>query len=367
MYMKLKFKNILLTSLLFHLLCFSVFADEAGIKPKIYCNLPLTGAHATYGQAVYEGTKLANLDFKDEAINYNFADNESLPKQALSVFRSQMLDKPDIYISGVKPEHLAYKDLLVKENIPHFAWVFDINLRPVGEPNFRTWVNFKIEPAVIIDYTKRSKAKTVTIIGGDLPTYHEEYDKFIIPGLKEQEIEIKSHIIYPIDKTEFRDIATKVKQTNTDLYILAGFQENLMGLLKAMNQLNIIKDGNTIATYDLLDAAPYLHPRFTEGVRVVSPRFLLTNNSEYNDWKKRFKELFNKEPLYSHAYAYDMALALREAIRIKSKNSGISWESALMQVDTEGITGKVKFDNTGDLAYELAVGVYRNGKLSLDY
>lgn len=357
-----------LTVIKYQILFFLILTTSVLAEPnvKVACNLPLTGARATYGQAVLESVELAKELLVNNLVEYTFDDNQSIPREALSVFRKQISTKPDIYISGVKPEHLAFREYLVQSKLPHFAWVFDLNLRPDAEPNFRTWVNFKIEPEVLINYAKKIKAKSVTIIGAELITYIEEYEKLVIPGLKAIGINDITQIMYPLDKTEFRDMAVRAKKSNSDLYILAGFQENLIGLLKAFNQLQIIKDGNTITTYDLLDAAPLLNNRFTEGVRVVAPKFLIEKNERFIKWQDAFIKKYNKTPLYTHAYAHDMAVAINEAAKIKFSNSEIKdWNSAIMKVDTEGLTGRIKFDSTGDLPYEITAGVYRSGKLEL--
>jgi ABC-type branched-subunit amino acid transport system substrate-binding protein len=296
-------------------------------------------------------------------INYDWEDNQSEVKGAVVALRKQLLSKPHLYVSGVKPQYMAIRDEVAKSGLPHFPWIFDVDIRPNKERNFRTWVNFKIEPPLFLEYAAKVRPKRIAIVYVQLPSTDEEYLEHIIPGLKAAGFTDLKVEPYQMDKTDFRDLALRLRGFAPDLLILSGFQENFIGMFKAFNTQNLIRGKSAVATYDLLDAAPLLSPTEIEGVRVAMPKFLLeSNNPRVSQWIDAFEKKFHKRPLYTHAYAYDMAKVVVNGVnRLSQDCSAERLYQALGATDEEGITGKLKFDEQGDLPSSVALGVFRSG------
>jgi branched-chain amino acid transport system substrate-binding protein len=335
----------------------------------IDANLPLTGNLATYGDAVRDGASMAVEDLKasgePNCLNFDWGDNTGDPKTTVSLEQKQFLQPPSIYVSGVKPQTMAIKDTITAKGVPHFVWIFDPQINPSSKNNFRTWVSYKIEPKVYFDYAKQINAKRVAIVYVQLPHTLEEFNKIVIPGLKAQGITQIATEPFDFGKKDFKDIAAKLKQFNPDLIILNGFQGDLVGLVKALRPLDLIKEGNTIGTYDMLDAAQVLSPTELEGIRLVAPKFVTRAEQEsVTTWKTRFKSINNREALYTDAFAYDMVKVINDASkRLKLPATSEQWITAIKATDTQGITGPLKFDQDGDLLTPLEVGVFREGKV----
>src|SRR5436305_128725 len=102
---------------------FKAHAEEPKVEPAVVaCNVPLTGPHAVYGASIEEAVTFAQEEMgaeKASHIRYDWDDNRSDPKEAVSVLRRQLPLHPAIYLSGVKPEYMAIHDLLAAKNIPH--------------------------------------------------------------------------------------------------------------------------------------------------------------------------------------------------------------------------------------------------------
>jgi branched-chain amino acid transport system substrate-binding protein len=338
---------------------------------KVAANLPMSGALATYGSAVREGASMAVDEMQGDAsapkLEFDWQDNASDPKNAVTIMQKQFLQTPEIYVSGVKPQTMAIIDQVKAKGTPHFVWIFDAFINKNSNNNFRTWVSYKIEPPVYLDYAKRHNAKRVAIVYVQLPHTLEEFNQIVVPGLKKQGATL---LVEPYDfgKSDFKDVAVKFKNFKPDLMILNGFQNELVGMVRAMRPLGLMKDGNTLATYDMLDAAKVLGKDELEGVRQVAPTFVVRpDRAEATKWNTDFKSKYNKEPLYTHAYAYDMAKIIADAAkRVQQPATSEGWIAALRQTDIQGVTGPLKFDKQGDLITPLEVGVYRNGKLVPD-
>lgn len=341
---------------------------------RVAANLPMTGALATYGAAVREG---ANMALEEGAsangglqpkITVDWQDNASDAKTAVSIFQKQALDPPNIYVSGVKPQTMAIMEEVTKLGIPHFVWIFDAHINQGTRNNFRTWVSYKIEPPVYLDYIKRRKAKRIAITYVQLPHTVEEFEQILVPELKahgDKELFVEA---YNFGLNDFKNIAVKISQFNPDLVILNGFQSDLVGLIRSLRPLGVIKDGNTIATYDLLDAAKILGPEEIEGIRIVAPNFeTRPESTAIAAWRKRFVAKYDHQPLYTNAFAYDMIGAIQAAAKkLTLPATNEQWINALRAVDTQGVTGPIKFDTDGDMITPLEVGVYRQGQLIPD-
>lgn len=349
-----------------------VIADSgSGSQIKVACNVPLSGPLAVYGSAIQEGAALAQRDLapaEKSRVVYDWEDNRSMASHAVSAARKQLADQPNIYISGVKPQYMAIGDIVAAKKIPHFVWIFDTHIRKKHSLNYRTWVNFKVEPPLFIDYAKRLAPQRIAIVYAQLPHTDEEYNQFVIPGMRAAGFSEFLVEPYQFDKLDFKDTSLRLKRFAPQLIILCGFQENLVALIRALHNLKLIVEGNTVVSYDLLDAASILKPNEIEGIRVSAPSFLLnTDRPDVSKWYQRFEEVYKKKPVYTHAYAYDMASIILDAVsRTGPAVSNEVLHKALAQTEISGVTGKLKFDDQGDLLPQVELGVFRNGKLVRD-
>jgi branched-chain amino acid transport system substrate-binding protein len=340
----------------------------AGETLRIAANIPLTGDLAVYGTAIQEGVEFAVSSLGESTkrlVHFEWEDNASSARQAVTIARKQLSSGPNVYLSGVKPQYMAIHKILARKGMPHFAWIFDVDLRPEGEENFRTWVNFKVEAPLFINYAGVRAASRIAIVYVSLPHTDRQYHDLIIPALKDKEGTELLVQNYQADLIDFNTIALKVRQFSPDLIILSGFQRNLISMVRAFRNLHLISEGNTIATYDLLDAAPLLRAEDLEGVRVSAPSFLLSGGPKVEHWGETFRNKYGKSPSYTHAYAFDMAAIIFDAAA-RSQRKGFSPEalfSAIAGTDIPGITGRLKFDEQGDLLPSVELGVFRNGKL----
>jgi|ERR1022692_2294161 branched-chain amino acid transport system substrate-binding protein len=357
------------------LLTFGCNAVNKGGQPsvRVGANLPLTGELASYGQAVMRGVRMAVDEFKQSdptgpALDFDWQDNAGSPQTAVSIVQQQLLRAPAIYTSGVKPQTAAISQSINQAGLPQFVWVFDAFINKDTHNNFRTWLSFKIEPTVFLSYADSRKSRRVAIAFVQLPNTEEEYFQFVVPGLKKRGLTDRDILVdeYALGTKDFRSMALKFRAFHPDLIILNGFQLDLVGLIRAFRPLGLVKDGNVIAAYDMLDAAELLKPEESEGIRVAAPVFATQPDlPRAASWRVRFQQRYSKAPLYTDAFAYDMGTIIHDAAkRLKLPASSPQWIEALRATNIEGITGPLKFDADNDLQTPLEVGVFRGGKLS---
>ena len=106
---------------------------------------------------------------------------------------------------------MAIMDQIKAKGTPHFVWIFDAFINQNSRNSFRTWVNYKIEPPVYLEYAKARNPKRVAILYVYLPHAHEEFTQLVIPRLKEMGVEDIYAEPYDMGLKDYKDIAVKVK------------------------------------------------------------------------------------------------------------------------------------------------------------
>lgn len=338
---------------------------------NVAMNLPLTGPLGIYGQTIRDGATMAAEDVhkKDEkfSVNLDIQDNTGASATAGNILQKQLLNTPDIYSSGVKPQTMAIFDRVKEAKMPYFVWVFDAYITDKNPNVFRTWVNYKNEPDKYLQYIQFKKAKRVAIACVNLPHTTEEFNTILIPKLKQMGIQANIEI-YDLGTKLHRDVILKLKTFQPDLYILNGFQEDLVALVRAVRTYGLFTNDNVIGTYDLLDAANILSKEELEGMRVVAPDFNINSSPATTKWRNRFATKYNRQPLYTDAYSYDMIQIIADAGKRLQKlpASSDDWTRALMATNLDGITGHLAFDEGKDLKLNLKIGCYTDGVLKTD-
>lgn len=338
---------------------------------KIACNLPLTGDLATYGVSVRDGVNFALDDLKDSLknnsteLNFDFQDNQGLPKNTVSIYQSQLLNNPNIYLSGVSPQTQSIIDQVTAKGLPHFVYVYAANFCEKYRNTFRTWLNFNAEAQHYIDYAKLKTPKKVAIFYVNIEVCQFEFDSLVVPALHAMGMKDVMVEAYDIQSSDFKNLASKTKNFKPDLILLNGFKGQMIQLIKDFRSYNLINNGNTMCSYDLLDAAPELSNQQLEGLRYTVPYFIINQDQPtIKEWRDKFRKKYNREPLYTDAYAYDMTYAIYDASeKLSEPFTNDKIVSALLQTQFDGITGPFKFTNKGDLILSLQTCYYKDGKL----
>jgi branched-chain amino acid transport system substrate-binding protein len=339
----------------------------------IGANVPLSGDYAFLGTATRDGATMATEDMEKADPNgpklvFDWQDNAGDPKTTVTVMQQQYLNPPDIYVSGPTPETFAIKDQVAAKGTPHFVGMFYpfINIKTNNE--LRALVSYKLSASIFLPYIQTKAPKRVAIAYIQTEACARLYNELVVPALKKQGITQIDIEPFGFGKKDFKDVAVKFQAFKPDIIILDGFQNDFVGLVKALRPLNLIKDGNTLADYDMMDAAKILSPAETEGIRVVAPIFSTRpDQGAIKDFRARFKAKFSKEPDYYDAFSYDMTQIIRDAAkRIKAPATSPQWIEALRATSIEGVTGPLKFDASGDLITPNELGVFHNGQLVPD-
>ena len=89
------------------------YQKSDSVDLRVACNLTITGDFGLYGESIQKGILMAQEDLNDSAIAnnvkvvYDFIDNASDTKNAVTIYKRQEMTGFDIYMSGITPQSAA--------------------------------------------------------------------------------------------------------------------------------------------------------------------------------------------------------------------------------------------------------------------
>lgn len=340
---------------------------------RVACNLPMTGYIGYYGEWIQHGIEMARADIATEAeeldvkFEFDYQDNKGETKEAITIFQKQSIASPDVYMSGITSQTMAIYNQVQKKGFLHLLWSWTpLELDGDGR-SFRCWVNYGIEGKHIAEYCLSKNPQKVAYLHLNILGAKVQCDDVVVPALKAQNPDIKLYVEeFPVETSSFREIATKVKEFNADIIVVSGFKDHILNITKDFMAYNIDKK-KVLCSMDLLDALDEASNEVLEDYHVTAPAFNIESlqSEKTKAWVANFVKENGKRPTYTEAYAYDAMMILFEAAKI-SKKENIAMNEALKRVNIEGLTGILQFDAKGELKDNLHIGVFHNGKLTIE-
>lgn len=328
-------------------------AVSNGQQVRIAVNVPLTGPIAAWSGQFQNGFEMgieeacAQNEIDPEIFSVDVQDNQGKPAEAASIFRMQKLKGFGAYVSVATGPANANSAELDAMGIPHFIAAFDPFITKGKADRFRVMANCKIEAPLIIDYIKRSNAKSVYVIQLDMSYAEDEWSGIIVPALEQHGVKVTRER-YDIAMRDFKSVAQKAKAEDADIVCVCGYSFLLLPLIQDLRTAGLVKRGRIVSVMDFVDLV-YTDTPTEEllDVAFVCPLFDVPEKvAKAADWRVRYKARFNMNPTYVPAYAYDNAALIVKAYA-KSKSIGTE---ALVDVGSfDGINGAIELDSDHDV------------------
>jgi branched-chain amino acid transport system substrate-binding protein len=126
----------------------------------------------------------------------------------------------------------------------------------------------------------------------------------------------------------------------------------------------MVKDGNVIGTFDLIDVPRLIGNAAVEGIAVAAPEFLVRPGPRASAFAERYRRRFGRDPSYADFTGYDFGLIARDmAQRVPATATPAELIAALRSTRIEGVSGRIAFDAEGDASPRVVPAVFRSGKL----
>lgn len=349
-------------------LVISCTGRKGGNELRVACNLTMTGDFSIYGESVQKGLLMAADDLKDSEtyknvrVTFDFQDNMSDSKNAVTVYKRQEMKGYDIYVSGITQQSAAIIPLQQKTTHPHFIWAFAPVLFTQEDNLFRTWVDYPQEAICFVEYLKsHPEYKRIACLYPNIESAQFLYNQLFIPNIPEDR-ELVINEPFDVTMTNFKDVAAKLRRNNPDAIFINGMDMHIPNIIKELSINGMNKNGNLVFTFDLMDAVPLTAPELLEGLVANIPASELEYSEARNEWNARFNKKYGTTPNYTNAYAYDLGLILYDAARRCANDETLTIKEALLSTSIPGLTGQLEFTPEGLLKGEYITSRYTNGR-----
>ena len=334
---------------------------------KIGAILPLSGDLAQYGKSGKQGLTIALNEFKeyhnDLKVDVIIEDDKADVKMALSAV-NKLLANDNIKIIvgamtsgvtlGIAPTINDKKALLIAPTSTASA------VTNAGDYIFRVCVSDTYEGRSMADYIAKNftnKHIGVVYINND---YGIGLKQNFIESTKQNSLSITFENGYNPTQKDFRTIINKLKSGKIDLlYIVA--QKEQVDFFIQCKELNykpqftgstMVEDNDLLGQLgDFLNGTLYTYRSYNPTDKGKTTQYFV------NAYQKKY----NKVPDFYAASVYDATkLALQTALDCSA--NGTDCKAYLYNMeDFNGVTGKIKFDNNGDVQQGFSIKEIKNG------
>lgn len=333
---------------------------------KIGVILPLTGDAGVYGENMKKGIEVAKSDVENEfkvAIKIFYEDDQGSSTGSVNAYNKMVSANNLKYFIGGAMSSTASPLLPLldkKQNILISPAASAPTLSGKSKYFFRVWASDVYEAQELAKLVSQFEVKKVCTV-----YVNNDYGKGASDIFTNTFTQLGGMIVeqegYEIGNTDFRTQLTKCKTKHGEAIYIPGYQKELVHLLKQKKELGYSgKIFGGVGFYDpeiirqvkgasegVIFAAPYYSPDSKE--KVIS------------DFVGKYNTKFGKMPDTFSAHAYDAFKVLATSI-VSSKRGNINEvKKYLLETDFSGVTGKIKFLETGDVEKPLRFFVIKNG------
>jgi branched-chain amino acid transport system substrate-binding protein len=313
-----------------------------------------------YANQVYPTVEIDGVTYDIELVE---VDNKSDKTEAVSAAQSLISDDVKVvlgsYGSGVS---IAAGDFFADANIPAIgASCTNPQVTLGNDYYFRVCFLDPFQGTVMANYAFQENAKTAAVITQLGDDYSSGLGSYFIDAFKSLAGDgaIVSEEQFQTNQTDFKAILTNVKAANPDVIFAPSSIATAPLIIKQARELGItatIMAGDTWENSSIIENAG----EYAEGV-VLSTFYDEADpaNDEASSFVTGFKTYLKDNdqseiiPAVS-ALGYDAYLVALEAIKQAGSTDSKTIRDALVNVQIDGVTGSISFDENGDAKKDMA-------------
>ncbi|MBA3479919.1 MAG: branched-chain amino acid ABC transporter substrate-binding protein [Lautropia sp.] len=211
---------------------------------------------------------------------------------------------------------------------------------------------------------KELKAKSIAIIDD-----RTAYGQGVADEFRKAAVAAGGKVVgreFTTDKaTDFNAILTKLKGSNPDLVFFGGMDAVAGPMMRQLKQLGMnvkFMGGDGICSPKLAELAGN---SMSDGQVVCAEAGGITPDKEagMKAWRDKFKSKYNTEVQIYAPYVYDAMMVMVAAMQKADSADPKKYLPVLAKMTHEGVTGKISFDNKGDIkGGNLTLFTYKGGK-----
>lgn len=336
---------------------------------------PLTGSAASYGNSVKNGATIAideinaaggvKVGDKTYKLALNFQDDEAKEDKAVNAYNSLMDSGINVFMGAVTSgSSLALTDLTAKDNI--------LQITPSGSakaitenPNvFRLCFTDPLQGKMIADFIVDQGYESVAVLYNN----SDEYSTGVYESFKEElsnsgksELLVEEQSFADGD-VDFATQLTKIKASGAKAIFVPGYYEAAAYIVQQAKQQGIEADFVGSDGWDGV-LSQVKDVSAVEGAVFLSP-FLATDPSAA-DFTKAYETAYKSTPDQFAADGYDTVYVIKAAMEKAGSIESDDLIKAMTEIEVDGITGKVSFNEDGEPNKEPKFVTITNGEYKL--
>jgi len=335
---------------------------------KIGAPLSLTGKLASFGEDIRDGIDMAVDEINQQKkikIEIIYEDTQSEATQAVSAVKKLIeINNVNILLGPCRSDNvLAVAPITEKKKVILFTSIASsVDITNAGDYVFRNRETSKLSGEKMAEFLVSKEINKVAVFTAQSAT-SLSYQKFFIERFKKLGKEIVFSTEYSPSSLDFKTNIAKAKSAGSEAFYLSATVGADAGILtKQIRELGfsgLISGSNAFGTEEFLNGAGAT----AEGVFLTSPAFNV-ENPDIQNYRDKYKELYNKKSNAYAANAYDAVKILANAIEYCSgdKDTDCIRDFLYSVKDYQGIGGKTTFDKNGDVIKPVMIKVVKDGK-----
>ena len=343
---------------------------------KIGAMGPLTGSLAIYGISATNGLKLAvdeinaNGGIMGKQVELNLLDEKGDSTEAVNAY-NKLVDWGMVALVGditSKPT-VAVAELAVQDGLPMITPTgTQLNITEAGSNVFRVCFTDPYQGEVLAKFAKEKiGAKTAAVMVNNSSDYSDGVANSFIAEAEKQGLQVVAKEGYSDGDKDFKAQLTKIAQTNPDVLFVPDYYEQdgliAMQAREVGIKATIVGPDGWDGVAKTVDPSSY---SAIENVHFANHYSIKDSNEKVQAFIKNYKEKYNDEPSAFSALSYDAAYILKAAIEKAGTTDKESVAKAVKEVDFDGITGHLTYDEKNNPVKDVKMIKIVNGDYTFD-
>ncbi len=371
-----KFNTVLLGATLLLAACGGGKEAKEADTIKIGCTAPLTGPVAIYGVTSSNGSKLAmdeinkNGGILGKQVEFTVLDSKGDPTEAITAY-NKLVDEGVVALIGditSKPS-LAVAEVAAQDNLPMITPTgTQFNITEAGPNVFRVCFTDPYQGVVLANFAKNNlNAETAAVVVNNSSDYSDGVAKAFVEQAEKLGLKVVAKEGYSDGDKDFRAQLTKILPTNPDVLVVPDYYEQVALITTQAREVGIkatfVGPDGWDGVAKTLDASAY---GAVENSYFTNHYSLQDQSPKVQNFLKAYKEAYNEEPSAFSALSYDAAYMMKAAIEKAGTTDKQAVVDALKNLDYDGVTGHLTFDENNNPVKAVTVLKIVNGEYTFD-
>ncbi len=333
----------------------------------IVAMINMTGSMSPFGDAKDKSLRAAaSIINRDGGVNgrkiaIHVVDTRSNPNEALTAYRRVVRPGETVIMGPPTPMAMAIAPMIDSDKVLMFA---TSGHPDVSKPAFafRAFPSSLTESIMINEYSADRGYRRLFVLHTAEP-----YGLALAGAI---EAEVKHMESYAPGERNFRNILSKLNQSDFDALVLCGFGLSYQAILAQLVEfgwqgpvISNLGGANLPSTDVPLDLKP--------SYAFIGPRYLATAESNPTPFVTHYREIYGSNPVWHGVLLADAVKLLANAVHESNSFDNDQVQKALLEKQNiEAFSGPVTVTNDGDLMYDLvfySVGEDSLVTIDIDY